>query len=190
MKLNIQEELQRFTAWRSGVPEEVNPDFLKLLSVITGYFQNLNNVDWLVAKAVREIGPQLVAELNRLIARLAPDQATDQSHDKKEHVLFAIYDRIESLLIVAKANQDRPEMEIYQQLLDYIQVIYTQELAWVRVESLGQTYNPYEYDGFVVDHSRYSRTGDASGLEIINELRAGFTCQGEIIRKPVVEFWE
>jgi hypothetical protein len=190
VKLDVQEELQRFKTWQVSVPGEAGPDFFKILGIITGYFQNLNHADWQVVKTVREIGPQLVAELDRLIARMAPDQAVDRAQNKKDHVLYAIYDRIESLLIVAQVNQERLKIEVYQQLLDYIQTVYTQELAWIRMESLGRTYNPDEYDGFVVDRSRYSRTGNPSRLEIVNELRAGFTCQGEIIRKPVVEFYE
>jgi hypothetical protein len=190
MKINIQEELARFVAGQSYPTGEVEPGLVAVLDVIIGYLQNLTVADWRVAKAVREIGPRLAAELNRLIAQLAPAQAAAQSDNKKDNVLYGIYDRIESLLIVAKVNQERREVELYQQLLDYIQVIYVKELNWIRMKSLGQTYNPYEYDGFVVDCSRQYPPDNTSRLEIVNELRAGFTCQGEIIRKPVVEFYE
>ncbi|MGD8399508.1 MAG: hypothetical protein PVH64_01015 [Bacillota bacterium] len=189
VKINISEELLRFQAGLDSSQPVALPDLITLLSVITAYFDKLERVDWQIAKAVREIGPQLVANLNRLMEQLALEQGIDRSQHTKDNVLFAIYDRIENLLIVAKTKQERSKAEIYQQLLDYLQVIYAQELEWIRMESIGRSYNPYDYDGFAIDRICNSQ-GDPSGMEIVNELRAGFRCRGRVIRKPVVEFYE
>jgi molecular chaperone GrpE (heat shock protein) len=190
MKLNVQDELQRFIAWQADSPPVADSDLLHLLGVITGYLRTLSTGNLQVTRDLRENGSQLAAELNRLMAQSASTQEDGQSSANKDNVLYAVYDRIESLLIVAKANRDRNEMEIYQQLIDYLNTVYAQELQWIRIESLGRTYNPYEFDGFVADRSRDNRTAALPAMVIRKELRAGFTCRGKVIRKPVVEFLE
>jgi hypothetical protein len=189
-KINVSEELLRFQAGQDDSPHEAAPEFMMLLSVMAVYFHQLENVDWQIAKAVREIGPQLVADLKRLIGQLGLEHAVDRSQHIKDNVLFTIYDRIESLLIVAKTNQEQQKTEIYQQLLDNLHVIYAQELEWIRMKSIGCSYNPYDYDGFVIDNPHNSQGVHPSKMEIVNELRAGFSCRGRVIRKPVVEFCE
>jgi hypothetical protein len=188
VRLNVQKELQRYKIWRANAPSLVDPDLLQILGVITGYLQKLTTADGQAAMELREIGPRLLTELNRLMAQQVSGQTAGQTITRKDYVLYAIYDRIESQLIVAKANQNQMEEEIYQALLDYLNLIYAQELEWSRMESLGRTYNPDEYDGFLVERPRTNQAERASSLEIVYELRAGFTCRGVVIRKPVVEF--
>jgi hypothetical protein len=199
VKINIRQELERFKPEDVGPTNVGGPDLLELLTAIMVQIQDLKKTDLQVAASVRELGSQLQTlrevwpQPGEFMTRpISPPSNPETKHavDQQVQVLYAIYDRIESELVVARANQDPVKIALYQPLFEYIQASYVQELGWIRMEPIGRTYNPAEYDGFVVGKTRRNQAGERRQLEIINELRAGFTCRGQVIRKPVVEFLE
>jgi hypothetical protein len=199
VKINIRQELERFKAEDVGPTNVVRPDLLELVTAIIVQIQDLKKTDLQVAASVREMGSQLQTlreawpQLGESKTRpkLSPSNPeTKHAVEQQVQVLYAIYDRIESELVVARSNQDPVKEALFQPLFEYIQASYGQELGWIRMEPIGQTYNPAEHDGFVVGKTYRDQAGERRRLKIVNELRAGFTCRGQVIRKPVVEFLE
>ncbi|HYH04187.1 MAG TPA: hypothetical protein VEC37_13940 [Bacillota bacterium] len=187
MKIDVQEELKRFKPWVGGEAANRTGDSGNVLAAVMGQFRDLKKADLKLIAEVQRLGEELKSFIkNQNIGGPTPPELVN----RQEQVLFAIYDQVENSLKVAVVNQNEIHSVVYRQLLEYIKTLFAMELNWVPVQALGEQYNPYDFDGFATAKRDNFRDKRPRKLEIVNELRTGFRCQGQIIRKPMVEFYE
>jgi hypothetical protein len=195
MKIDVQEELKRFQPFETDGRSSKTQNLTFILNSIMDQFRELKKADIKIIGEFRDLTPKLAASLKSLLeddirGRVNQETGTEKAVDKKDKVLLAIYDRLKNRLKVACAQNNQTQMETYRKLLDDVEALFAEELEWLPIESVGKSYNPFEYDGFITtDRNRYATNRYRSG-EIVSEIRTGFTCRGRILRKPVVEFYE
>ncbi|HEY8463964.1 MAG TPA: hypothetical protein VIM29_08080 [Bacillota bacterium] len=180
MKINVQEELKRFKDLTTKKNTVAAGNLSPVLTYLMEQFTELKKAD----QQIREGIQQLVDEVKNLAGKEQHGPVA-----KRNHVLFSIYDQVDSLLKVAMVNQDQSQIETYRQLLEYLTTLFTMELNWVPIDAVGKKYNPYEYEGFATT-VQHCQERHPQKLEIIRELRKGFSCREQIVRKPLVEFYE
>lgn len=187
MKINVQEELKRFKPWVSGGSKPRAAESPSGYEAVMSQIRELKKADLKIVAEVR----QLTAELKHLIQNQeAVGISRNITFQKWEDVCLCIYDHVQNQWKVAQANREETRAGICKEILEYLERLYASEFGWMPVKSLGEIYNPYDYEGFVTaDRERY-RGQNPQKLEIITELRTGFRCEEKLIRKPVVEFFE
>jgi molecular chaperone GrpE (heat shock protein) len=194
MKIDVQEELKRFQPFETDGNSIKVQNLMFIVNSIMAQFRELKKADIKIIGGFRDLAPKIAAAVNVLleedIRRVNQEAGTAKTDQIKDKVLLSIYDRLKNRLNAASAWNNRTQMEVYRKLLEDVESLFAEELEWVPLESVGKSYNPFEYDGFITaDRSRYAANRYQPG-EIVSEIRTGFSCRGRILRKPVVEFYE
>jgi hypothetical protein len=194
MKIDVQEELKRFQPFETDGKNIRTQNLTFIMNSIMAQFRELKKADIKIIGEFHDLAAKLALSLKNLLEDelrgVSQGTGTEKITEKRDKVLFSIYDRLKNRLKVAYAQNNRMQMEAYRKLLDDVESLFAEELEWAPIEAVGKSYNPFEYDGFITtDRARYATNRYRSG-EIVNEIRTGFTCRGRVLRKPVVEFYE
>jgi molecular chaperone GrpE (heat shock protein) len=193
MKIDVQEELKRFQPFETDGEDREIRDLTLVMSSIMAQFQELKKADIKIIGGLHDLIPKITEAFKDLLedyTRRHRSAETEKTDAVKDKVLFSIYDRLKNRLNVASALGNLALTEAYRKMLDDVDSLLAEELEWVPLEPVGKLYNPFEYEGFIaMDQKRFAAKQHQAG-EIVNEVRTGFICRGQVLRKPVVEFFE
>lgn len=191
MGIDIQEELKRFTPIQIDNDIEKEDDLVSVLTSIMNQFRDIKKADIKIVGGVKEVPLKVVEELKVILKNnhlIAENNQSKQECREILNVLMNYFDFLNNQLKVADSTNSPNRKVFEEQLKIFISML--QQIELIPFESMGETYNPFEHDGFVIDTPENYINKGIRKMEIVNELKKGFRYKGKVIRKPMVQFYE